>query len=331
MSLRTCLFCALLVLTSSLPAQNNAGLFNGTNSRVRVLDAFPANPSANPNAYKITGKNITVEAWIYPLRFPNPHLENPIVKRPVSTTDVDPFSVYALSVTHVNGFPQPAFSISTGAPGSRVQVIAADSIPTFQWTHIAGSYNGTELRIYVNGILQGTIPTTISIGTGATGFYIGRFLSDAFAGLIDDVRLWNVTRSQSEIQTSMNTELTGSESGLAGYWTMNNATGGLVPDQTANHNDLLNLNTQLVSYNPLTSYGSPSFTVSESLLDFGSVEVGSTSASEVTITNTGTAPVIGFFGAADNLNVAAFSGVFFVDQGQTSRATVSVTPSFRAF
>ncbi|HWP83381.1 MAG TPA: LamG-like jellyroll fold domain-containing protein [Bacteroidota bacterium] len=326
MPLRTCLFCALLVLTSSLPAQNNAGLFNGTNSRVRVLDAFPANPSANPNAYKITGNNITVEAWIFPLRFPNPHLENPIVKRPAGTTDVDPFSVYALSVTHVNGFPQPAFSISTGAPGSRVQVIAADSLPTFQWTHVAGCYDGTQLKIFVNGNLQGTVSATISIGGGAAGFYIGRFLSDAFAGLIDDVRLWNVTRSQSEIQSSMNTELTGSEPGLAGYWTMNNATGGLIPDQTVNHNDLPNQNTQLVSYNPLTSYGAPSFTMSESLMDFGSVEVGSNGISGVTITNTGTAPVIGFFGAADNLNVTTSSGIFFVDQGQTFHPTVSVTP-----
>ncbi|MFK5971063.1 MAG: hypothetical protein QM487_13225 [Candidatus Marithrix sp.] len=39
-----------------------------------------------------------------------------------------------------------------------------------------------------------------------------------FSGEIDEVRIWSVARSQAEIQASMNSTLTGSESGLAAYY-----------------------------------------------------------------------------------------------------------------
>jgi hypothetical protein len=37
-------------------------------------------------------------------------------------------------------------------------------------------------------------------------------------GALDEVRIWNVARTQAQIQSSMNQHLTGSEPGLVGYW-----------------------------------------------------------------------------------------------------------------
>ena len=64
-----------------------------------------------------------------------------------------------------------------------------------------------------------------------------------YQGLIDEVRLWNIAHSQSEIQANMNKTLNGNESGLVGYWPLDEATevNGNSPvtvDLTDNHNDL---------------------------------------------------------------------------------------------
>jgi hypothetical protein len=58
-----------------------------------------------------------------------------------------------------------------------------------------------------------------------------------FAGTIDDVRFWDKTRSDSEIQEYMNRELTGNEEGLRGYWKFNEAEGTTAYDSSPNNND----------------------------------------------------------------------------------------------
>ncbi len=61
--------------------------------------------------------------------------------------------------------------------------------------------------------------------------------SNAFSGVVDEVRFWDVARTQAEIQSTMHTILTGTESGLAGYWQFNEGSGTVAHDLTANHND----------------------------------------------------------------------------------------------
>jgi Ca2+-binding RTX toxin-like protein len=64
------------------------------------------------------------------------------------------------------------------------------------------------------------------------------WIADAyFAGKMDDVRIWNKARTQTEIQADLNRELTGSEIGLFGYWNFNSITNNTVQDLSSNHND----------------------------------------------------------------------------------------------
>ena len=98
-----------------------------------------------------------------------------------------------------------------------------------------------RLRAYLNGKLLGetTIGTPVS---GNSNFRIGwvnpveeEFFNPAsFDGVIDEVRLWNVARTEAEIQSTMNSTLAGNEEGLVGYWNFDD---GTAKDLTTNEND----------------------------------------------------------------------------------------------
>src|SRR5262249_33916196 len=117
----------------------------------------------------------------------------------------------------------------------------------------AYNYSTFALQFYVNGVLQSgswqgnnvpnnatpvTTTNALSFGAGVTavagsGFNVGD-VHTPFNGAIDDIRLWNTARSQAAIQASMNARLIGNESGLVGYWTLDEASGNTALDATAN-------------------------------------------------------------------------------------------------
>ena len=116
--------------------------------------------------------------------------------------------------------------------------------PLNQWTNITVTYDLGLIKTYANGILVHTYNGAGNIGDifpDHNDFEIGRSLLDGtgsyFQGSIDDVRIWNKARTQTEIQADLNRELTGNETGLVGYWNFNSITNNTVQDLTSNHND----------------------------------------------------------------------------------------------
>jgi hypothetical protein len=120
-------------------------------------------------------------------------------------------------------------------------------ISSNQWTHLALVITTTGFTLYRNGVSVYT--NTSTPNTPTTNFILG-FNTVAngqpFDGMIDEVRIWNTARTQTEIQNNMNSEIAPSTSGLALYYTFNQgiAAGtntGLttVIDQTGNNNGTL--------------------------------------------------------------------------------------------
>jgi hypothetical protein len=68
-----------------------------------------------------------------------------------------------------------------------------------RWYHLAGSYDGAEIRLTVNGLIQGTRPFTGAIAYGDAGVFLGGDSSGTapFAGTIDEVRISSIVRPPS--------------------------------------------------------------------------------------------------------------------------------------
>jgi hypothetical protein len=118
-------------------------------------------------------------------------------------------------------------SVNTSAP-----------VETNRWYHLAGTYDGQTLRLYVDGVLQ----ATNSIGSVPVGNSSPLYLSyndvSGFpyylTGELDAVRIWGHARSEAEIRGAMCIALTGSEPGLAGCWDLNeDQTSQMIYDRSA--------------------------------------------------------------------------------------------------
>ena len=74
------------------------------------------------------------------------------------------------------------------------------------WIHLAATYDGTTLRLYVNGVQVATKATTGAIRVSTGALRIGGnsvWTNEWFAGLIDEVRVYNKALTATEIQADM--------------------------------------------------------------------------------------------------------------------------------
>lgn len=97
------------------------------------------------------------------------------------------------------------------------------SIDDGRWHHVAGVYDGEMKYLYVDGELDASQAGTGTINSSDEPVRIGlnQFEQRYWNGNIDEVRIWNIARTQSQIQESMLSELYGWEEGLMAYYNLN--------------------------------------------------------------------------------------------------------------
>ncbi len=130
-----------------------------------------------------------------------------------------------------------AADFETGTGGANHALIAGTAVSNNVWHHAALTLDGTNLRIYLDGVLDGTLATTAlpcaaAIGHAALGTALnssgtpgGNVTPGYFAGVLDEARVWNVAHDQTAIQLTKNVEIT-SGAGLVARWGMNEGSGG---------------------------------------------------------------------------------------------------------
>ncbi len=202
----------------------NALSFDGVNDIVEIVSI---------GDYQVSN-TLTVEAWV----------------KPNSYSDYDGFLNYAMD----NGATEAGFGFVYFATGWRFYIktnsntieysnMAEASAPVGQWTHLAATFDGTKVIIYRNG---SAIDSADAMGNiewmGAPdNFTLGNFSKDGtigyFDGMIDEIRLWNVIRSEVQIKASKEISLNGDETGLIGYWPIDNGSGSAIADLSSNSNN----------------------------------------------------------------------------------------------
>ncbi len=115
-----------------------------------------------------------------------------------------------------------------------------DILQPYTWYHLAATYDGASIKLYLNGELVGSMSVGLNITSTATPLRIGDYLgypsgSLMFHGLIDDLRLWKKTRTQTEIKSTMNQSLSGNVTGLIGFWNFDDVFGGTIYDLSSYH------------------------------------------------------------------------------------------------
>lgn len=89
------------------------------------------------------------------------------------------------------------------------------SLPVGRWTHIALSRGDSEWKLYRNGALVGRTAATPNPPSGTL------LVGPGFDGDVDEIRVWDVERSQEEILSTLSHPLTGAEKGLTLHFNMN--------------------------------------------------------------------------------------------------------------
>jgi len=153
------------------------------------------------------------------------------------------------------------------------------AIPINSWQHVALTYDGSKMRAYLNGAQRGSASSVslssltgvLQVGARPTGTTD----TDMFSGLIDEVQVLGTNLSATEIQTAMNTPISGGApadttppviSGVSSSSVTDSAaTIGWATDEASD--------TQ-VEYGTTTSYGSSS-TLNPSMVTGHSVSLSS--------------------------------------------------------
>jgi glucose/arabinose dehydrogenase len=160
-------------------------LFDGVNDMVTIPDAAALD----------FGNRFTLEAWVNPSLLGANWRTVVMKERPGGML----YSLYAFSKR--TGFPLAQAHLG----GAEQNTNGTAAPPVGAWTHLASVYDGSALRLYVNGVQAGTRAVTGTLVNSASPLRIGgnSLWNEYFNGQIDDVRLYNRALSQAEVQSDL--------------------------------------------------------------------------------------------------------------------------------
>lgn len=201
------------------PAAGQAIQFDGVNDFVQV----PDNPSLN------LGQQVTLEFWLYQRTYGHPDTGEWLLTK--SHASCSPFPV----AIGVGGAFEAQFQFEEGGSSASV---GSGFVPLSTWVHFAATLDSTVpvARAFVNGIqtsetslLQNGQPIpSLPLCTNNASVMIGGlapFPNNHLNGQMEELRIWNIARSQSNIQSTMNHRLTGFEPGLVAYYRFDDGSG----------------------------------------------------------------------------------------------------------
>ena len=211
---------SLFIVITNTYGQNNCLDFDGTNDYVEI----------NAVSGEITS-TFTIECWLQFVTTTSHKMiwaindQNGINNQLVFGVRSD----NKLCVWHYNGSVNTA--LTTGS------TILNENF----WYHVSVVVSGGNVNVYLDGVIEATASKFVTI-LGTDLFSIGQEwdgsnTSEEYKGKIDEFRVWNTARTETEIRQNMYQELNGNESGLVAYYKFNETSGTTANDETVNNND----------------------------------------------------------------------------------------------
>jgi hypothetical protein len=164
--------------------------FDGVNDWVTIADA---------NDLDFTS-GFTVEAWVYPTALGSGAWRTVLLKeRPGGEV----YNLYAHA-----GSATAAYVVRAAQSGTPLDA-RGPQLALNTWTHLAATYDGTTLRLYINGTQVGTRAAAGPLLTSSGVLRLGGngIWGEYFKGRLDEIRIYNRALSPSEIQADMNTAI----------------------------------------------------------------------------------------------------------------------------
>jgi hypothetical protein len=126
--------------------------------------------------------------------------------------------------------------------GTTQNIAARRSDPVGRWSHVALTYDGAQLRLYLDGTQMSSRAVSGSILRTANPLWIGgnRPYGEYFRGVIDEVRVYDRALSPSAVRAEMSEPVAGHRSttpaGLVGAYAFDAGSGTVAGDASGNGN-----------------------------------------------------------------------------------------------
>ena len=189
------------VVSGSTAGAANALLFDG-------VDEYGVSASSPV----LNASDFSIEVWVK--RTANSATQEMVVSSGPQTADQQVGLGFRGS-THPTNPNSPFFSFYANDLESNVTLIAG------RWYHLAATYNRTsgERKLYLDGkVVASDVTATAYAGSGQLFIGSNNGTSEYFNGSIDELRLWNTVRTQTDIINNMTTSIDGDNSGLISYY-----------------------------------------------------------------------------------------------------------------
>ncbi|WP_051929313.1 LamG-like jellyroll fold domain-containing protein [Flavobacterium sp. 83] len=149
------------------------------------------------NVHNLDSGNFSIEVWI---------------KSNATSSNTQAIISKQLSPTATNGYDLKLVNNNISFNWNNNSIIATHAIDTNRWYHIAVTFDGTNYKLYIDGILENTT-TGVNPTLNSVDFILGAMSQNTntpynyYNGYADELRIWNVPLTVDQIRQMMNQEI----------------------------------------------------------------------------------------------------------------------------
>ncbi len=186
---------------------NNGTFTANTYAAGKVGQAFSLNGNTDSVDMGLVQSTqvFSLEAWVRPLSAVNDSINQELILGD---------GVTSIVVRKIGGVDRPVFQYRDSTLSAFEQVIGTTAIPLNIFTHLAGTYDGVTLRLYVNGVLNNqSTPANAMVADCESNYHIGGFPAGTlcgignppfqfFNGVVDEAARYNRALSPTEVRAN---------------------------------------------------------------------------------------------------------------------------------